>query len=162
MFILLLLLYFVYRNMYRYSTHIYVYTIQSIDFFQYVFRFLHFVWKSNSLQNYANIYLQYLPFLVLHSYALVFNLQRFDFLLNFLVESKIFIVTSYLQTICSVQFSCSAMSNSLWPHKPQHARPPCPSPTPEFTQTRSLSRWCHLTISSSVVPFSSCFQSFPT
>ena len=54
------------------------------------------------------------------------------------------------------------MSNSLRPHKPQHARPPCPSPTPGVHPNPCpLSRWCHPTISSSVVPFSSCPQSFP-
>ena len=62
----------------------------------------------------------------------------------------------------SVQFSRSVMSNSLQPHEPQHARPPCPSPTLGVHPNPSpLSRWCHPTISSSVVPFSSCPQSFP-
>ena len=55
------------------------------------------------------------------------------------------------------------MSNSLRPHEPQHARPPCPSPTTRvYPNSCPLSRWCHLTISSSVIAFSSCFQSFPT
>ena len=64
--------------------------------------------------------------------------------------------------IQSVQFSRSVMSDSLWPHELQHARPPCPSPTPEvYLNSCPLSRWCHPTISSSVVPFSSCPQSFP-
>ena len=50
----------------------------------------------------------------------------------------------------------------LRPHEPQHARPPCPSPAPGvYPSPCPLSRWCHPTISSSVVPFSSCFQSFP-
>ena len=54
------------------------------------------------------------------------------------------------------------MSNSLWPHEPQHTRPPCSSPFPGGHQNPCpLSRWCHPTISSSVVPFSSCPQSFP-
>ena len=54
------------------------------------------------------------------------------------------------------------MSNSLWPHGPQHSRPPCPSPTPRvYTDLCLLSQWCHPTISSSAVPFSSCLQSFP-
>ena len=62
---------------------------------------------------------------------------------------------------CSVQFSRSVVSNSLWPHKLQHIRPPCPSPTPgDYSNTCSLSQWCHPVISSSVVPFSSCLQSF--
>ena len=62
----------------------------------------------------------------------------------------------------SVQFSHSAMFDSLWPHEPQHARPPCPSPAPGvYPNSCPLSQWCHSTISSSVVPFSSCPQSFP-
>ena len=61
-----------------------------------------------------------------------------------------------------VQFSCSVMSNSLWPHESQHTRPPCPSPTPRvYSNSCPLSWWCHLAISSSVVPFSSCPQSLP-
>ena len=54
------------------------------------------------------------------------------------------------------------MSDSLWPHEPQYTRPPCPSPTPGvYPNSYPLSRWYHPTISSSVVPFSSCLQSFP-
>ena len=61
-----------------------------------------------------------------------------------------------------VQFSHSIVSDSLQPHEPQHARPPCPSPTPRVhSNSYPLTRWCHLTISSSVVPFSSRLQSFP-
>ena len=61
----------------------------------------------------------------------------------------------------SVQFS-SVVSNSLWPHEPQHARHPCLSPTPGVhLDSCPSSRWCHPTISSSVIPFSSCPQSFP-
>ena len=62
----------------------------------------------------------------------------------------------------SNQFSRSVMPDSLWPHEPQHARPPCPSPTPGVHPSPCpLSRWWHPTISSSVIPFSSCPQSFP-
>ena len=62
----------------------------------------------------------------------------------------------------SIQFSHSVMSDSLRPHEPQHARPPCPSPTAGvYPNPSSSSRWCHRTISSSAVPFSSCPQSFP-
>ena len=64
--------------------------------------------------------------------------------------------------ICSVQFSCSVMSVSLGPHGLQHARLPCPSTTPgAYSNSCPLSRWCHPTISSSVIPFSSCPQSLP-
>ena len=62
----------------------------------------------------------------------------------------------------SVQFSRSFVSDSLRPHELQPLRPPCPSPTPgAYPNSCPLSRWCHPAISSSVVPFSSCFQSFP-
>ena len=65
--------------------------------------------------------------------------------------------------ISSVQFSHSVVSNSFQPHEPQHTRPPCPSPTPRiYPNSCPLSRWCHIIISSFVVPFSSCLQSFPT
>ena len=62
----------------------------------------------------------------------------------------------------SVQFSCSVMSDSLQPHRLQRARPPCPSPTPRvYSNSCPLSQWCHPTISSSVVHFSSRLRSFP-
>ena len=68
----------------------------------------------------------------------------------------------YLASVSSVQFSFSVVSNSLWLHELQHTRPPCPSPTPgACSDIGPLSRWCHPTISSSVIPFSSCLQSFP-
>ena len=60
------------------------------------------------------------------------------------------------------QFSRSVMSDSLWPHGLQHASPPCPSTTPwVHSNSCPLSQWCHPTISSSIVPFSSRLQSFP-
>ena len=62
----------------------------------------------------------------------------------------------------SVQFSRSVVSDSLWPHESQHTRSPCPSPTPKvYPNSCPLSWWCHPAISSSVIPFSSCPQSFP-
>jgi len=67
-----------------------------------------------------------------------------------------------LKCLSSVQFSHSVMSDSLWPHESQHARPPYPSPTPGVhPNSCALSRWCHPAISSSVIPFSSCPQSLP-
>ena len=63
--------------------------------------------------------------------------------------------------LSSVQFSRSVVSDSLWPHELQYTRPPFPSPTPKaYPNSCPLSRWYHPTISSSVVPFSSCPQSF--
>ena len=75
--------------------------------------------------------------------------------------------TRYLEEILflsvqSVQFSRSVVSNSLRPHESQHARPPCPSPTPGVhSDSCPSSPWCHPAISSSVIPFSSCPQSLP-
>ena len=68
----------------------------------------------------------------------------------------------YLPSFSSVQFSRSVMSDTLRPHESQHARPPCPSPTPGvYSNLCPSSQWCHPAISSSVVPFSSCPQSLP-
>ena len=71
--------------------------------------------------------------------------------------------TNYIgKYIRSVQFSCSLMSDSLRPHGLQQTRLPCPSPTPGiYSNSCPLSQWCHPTISSSVIPFFSCLQSFP-
>ena len=73
-----------------------------------------------------------------------------------------FYVSATLFCLPSVPFSHSAVSDSLWPHGLQHTRLPCPSPTPRACSNSSPSSWwCHPTISSSVVRFSSCLQSFP-
>ena len=67
-----------------------------------------------------------------------------------------------ISTFSSVQFSHSVMPDSLWPHRLQHARLPCPSPTlGAHSKSCPLSQWCHPTISYSVIPFSSCLQSCP-
>ena len=68
----------------------------------------------------------------------------------------------YVITFTSTQFIHSVMSDSLWFHGLQHARLPCPSLTPRaYSNACPLHRWCHPTISSSVIPFCSCLQSFP-
>ena len=86
---------------------------------------------------------------------------RFRFHSTFLSHWGKIGIYSYISFRSSVQFSCSVMSNSLWPHELQHTRPPCPSPTPGVhPNPRPLSWWCHPTISSSVVP-SPPAQSFP-
>ena len=78
------------------------------------------------------------------------------------ISVHILIYRCRLQVISSVQFSRSVVSNTLWPHEPQHTKPPCPSPTAGvYPNPCPLSWWCHPTILSSVVPFSSCPQSFP-
>ena len=67
-----------------------------------------------------------------------------------------------VQLFCKLHFSLSVVSDSLWLHGLQHARPPCSSPNPEaYSNSCPLSRWCQPTIASSVIPFSSCLQSFP-
>ena len=72
------------------------------------------------------------------------------------------IQTVVSRCLSSVQFSCSVMSDSLRPHESQHARPPCPSQTPRvYLNPCPSNQWCHPTISSSVIPFSSCPQSLP-
>ena len=86
------------------------------------------------------------------------SIQKKQLVLWFLVHKKpsnIFLDFS--------QFNCSVMSDSLQPHGLQHARLPCPSPSPrEGSNSCPSSRWCHPIISPSVVPFSSCLQSIPT
>ena len=75
---------------------------------------------------------------------------------------RCFTVVTERVIFSSVQFSRSVVSNSLRPHESQHARPPCPSPTPGVhPDSCPSSQWCHPAISSSVVPFSSCPQSLP-
>ena len=75
---------------------------------------------------------------------------------------KYLVVAVERQRWGSVQFSCSVVSDSLRPHELQHARPPCPSPTPAVhSNSHPSSWWCHPAISSSVIHFSSCPQSLP-
>ena len=86
----------------------------------------------------------------------MYILLKYSWLTVFQVQSKV------IQLYISVQFSHSVLSDSLRPHKSQHARTPCLSPTPGVHSNSRLLSWrCHPAISSSVVPFSSCPQSFP-
>ena len=79
-----------------------------------------------------------------------------------LIISNDFSSSLYSYQFSSDQFSRSVVSDSLWPHESQHARPPCASPAPGVhSDSRQSSQWCHPAISSSVVPFSSCPQSLP-
>ena len=78
------------------------------------------------------------------------------------LDFKVFPLRMLIYSFRSVQFSRSVVSDSLWPHESQHTRPPCPSPsTRVYPNSRPSSQWCHPAISSSVIPFSSCPQSFP-
>ena len=82
---------------------------------------------------------------------------------SFISFSFVLTSPSHLAQFSSVQFSRSVVSDFLRPHESQHARPPCPSPSPGVhSNSHPSSRWCHPAISSSVVPFSSCPQSLPS
>ena len=97
------------------------------------------------------------PFI--YRFFLVFSVPS---LFSFQYQTICFFFLPYGAQFSSVQFSRSVVSDSLRPHELQHARPPCPSPTPGVhSDSRASSRWCHPAISSSVVPFSSCPQSLP-
>ena len=88
--------------------------------------------------------------------------MKFNFIINKLCFRGYLDIWMQSHAFSSVQFSHSVLSGSLRPHQSQHTRRPCPSPTPRvYSNSSPLSRWCHPTISSSVVPFSSCLQSFP-
>ena len=88
---------------------------------------------------------------------------NFNFFRTFQVKRAIKLsFVMLMRWLWEVQFSHAVVSHSLWPHGLQHARPPCPSSTPGvYSNSHPLSRWCHPTISSSVIPFSSCLQSLP-
>ena len=96
---------------------------------------------------------------LINNYTLYVFLYWWPFLLHFLLSTPL--SPPKTKNKCSVQFGCSVVSNSLRPHELQHARPPCPSPSPGVhSNSRPSSRWSHPAISSSVV-FSSCPQSLP-
>ena len=86
------------------------------------------------------------------------------FCLSFSKSFRVFTVSiDSIWILSSVQFSPSVVSDSLQPHESQHARPPCPSPTPGvYSNSCPWSQWCHPAISSSVIPSSSCLQSPPS
>ena len=96
---------------------------------------------------------------LLHRQAGSLTLSTFQLMTN--------LIPLYNETVGNIytpdiQFSHLVMSEFVWPHGLQHARLPCPSPTPRTCgNSCPLSQWCHPAISSSVVPFSSCLQSFP-
>ena len=98
----------------------------------------------------------------LYSLYLTIHLLQNLYIYNLPSPNFLSICRHIIHLFSSVQFSRSVMSDSLWPHEPQQARPPCPSPTPWVHPNPSpLSQGCHPTISSSVIPFSSRPQYFP-
>ena len=105
----------------------------------------------------------YITFSNLHNLSSHGSIPPLAFLSSMALNCKVLsILTVFLRSLSSVQFSRSVMSDSLRPHESQHARPPCLSPTPGVhSDSRPSSQWCHPAISSSVVPFSSCPQSLP-
>ena len=89
-------------------------------------------------------------------------LYSYDRNLNVFYQRWFSAVVISIVLFSSVQFTPSVVSDSLQPHELQHARPPCPSPTPGvYSDSCPSSQWCHPSISSSVIPFSSCPQSLP-
>ena len=98
------------------------------------------------------------------AFAMSFNMLIILYILSDI--SNIYIIPNSCFHSCFIlqfsQFSGSVLFYSVWPHGLQHARTPCPSPTPEvYPNSCPLSRCCHPSISSSVIPSSSCLQSFP-
>ena len=92
--------------------------------------------------------------LISHEKKFGFNWVKWEFITEIWAEGWYFLT--------SVQFSCSVVSDSSWPHESQHTRPPCPSPSPGVhSDSHPSSLWCHPAISSWVVPFSSCPQFLP-
>ena len=113
-----------------------------------------------------NIYYSNKSHLLFHSFGRIVLLDFYLLMVNTTpCEDMDFTSWSHACTsfqFSSVQFSRSVVSNSLRPHKLQHSKPPCPSPTPGVhSDSHPSSQWCHPAISSSVVPFSSCPQSLP-
>ena len=114
-------------------------------------QYLYFEWSSYTEINRKTFFQQHI--LTTHRYY-----QHYD--MNFGLLHWWSQEMRYALNRFSVQFSRSVMSDSLWPHESQHARPPCPSPTPGVhPNSCPSSQWCHPAISFSVVPFSSCPQS---
>jgi len=106
------------------------------------------------------IWVWIMPFMISHGKTLL-N-QNFQLPYLGLVVDLCLVFADHLKYLPVLQFSHSVMSDSLQTHGLQHTRPPCPSPTPGAYSNSHPSRWwCHPTISSSVIPFSSCLQSFP-
>ena len=88
--------------------------------------------------------------------------EAVQFMWNIINCWQLYPLSETFMCISSVQFSRSVVSSCLWPHESQHARPPCPSPTPRVhSHSSPSSQWCHPATSSSVVPFSSYPQSLP-
>ena len=122
-------------------------------------------WGLSEFSNYSITFVCYFKiyFILLCIIAISLNICLLSHTVITIKIQILILFVCFLELVISVQFSRSVMSNSLRPDKQQHARPPCPSQTPgAHPNPCPSSQWCHPTISCSVVPFSSCPQSFPT
>ena len=122
-------------------------------------------WGLSEFSNYSITFVHYFKiyFILLCIIAISLNICLLSHTVITIKIQILILFVCFLELVISVQFSRSVMSNSLRPDKQQHARPPCPSQTPgAHPNPCPSSQWCHPTISCSVVPFSSCPQSFPT
>ena len=111
-----------------------------------------FLQHLNFLLSIVNVYIFVFAFslAILTTFKIFFSIYHWPMSIFFKIQFS------------SVQFSHSVVYDSLWPHGQQHTRLPCPLPTPGvYSNSYPLSQWCHPTVSSSIVPFSSCLQSFP-
>ena len=118
-------------------------------------------WKWQHIHHYVNIFqITIIHLMDIRKISKEVYFQKKRPQLN--ITNQLIIIFQSTNCVIPVQFSHSVVSDSLWPHESQHARPPCPSPTPGVhPESRPSSQWCHPAISSSVVPFSSCPQSLP-
>ena len=125
--------------------------------------FFCFYWNTADLQCYVSFRCTMQWFTCIHCEMITMisiSLSPYKVIKILLMISLFYIV--HLWLVYSVQFSRSVVSDSLWSHLLRHARPPCPSPTPgAYSISCPSSRWCHPTVSSSVIHFSSHHQSFP-
>ena len=144
----LLLLHAISLDMFYFHFHL----SQDIFWFLFISSLIH--WLSRSILFYLHVFENFPIFFSLISNFIPLWFEKMHDSFSILKLLNCF--------MASVQFSRSVVSDSLRPHGLQHARPPCPSPTPRvYSNSCPLSQWCHPTILSSVGPFSSCPQSFP-
>ena len=117
------------------------------------------VWHYLINWNLFSTYLKYFTIGIKNNKSLIINQKNVYY---FNESNGIYLLFHFWVNPSSAQFSCSVVSNSLQSHGLQHARLPCPSPTTRiYSNSCPLSHWCHPTISSSIVPFSSLLQSCP-